>query len=152
MPGMPAINPAVNDAYFCLDHETRSDSNSSSANSHSRDLTLNEQDFTARGLDPHDPLQLAEDEIIVQDKGRYRRKHAWFFLVLGNNVSDHAYKPLTVEVLEKEMDPTGQKGSVYCRRRLWKTVPPQYWFASNQHTQPGMTYNEKCTKETLHPE
>jgi hypothetical protein len=139
----------VSSSGFCLDYKDGSDGDSRNAHSYSGDLTLDQQGFPIPLTRSHDPLQLMSDEIIVQDKGKYGRKHAWFFLVLGNNVSDHTYKPITVERLEKELDPTGEKGSVYCRRQLWKSVPYRYWNQRNQHTQPGLTHNENRKMQIL---
>jgi hypothetical protein len=130
----------VDNGRFCLDHETKSSYTSNSSNT--EDLALDAQRLPAPVLQPCDPLKLEKDEIIVQDKGRYRLKQAWFFLILGRNVFDSSYQPITVERLESQMVSTGERDSVYCRRQLWKTVPRHYWNVDDQPAQPGITYNE----------
>jgi hypothetical protein len=80
---------------------------------------------------------MTEDIIIVQDKGKYQRKYAWGFMVMGWNVFDHLYKPLTVKKLEQELC-NGVEGW-RCRKRLWETTHRCMWQVKGADAQPGLT-------------
>jgi hypothetical protein len=86
----------------------------------------------------HDNLGISEDMIIVQDKGKYLRKYAWAFMVMGFHVFDSLYQPLTLKKLEREMNTGGEAEPGLCRKRLWQTTHRSLWQCQGCMVQPGL--------------
>jgi hypothetical protein len=73
------------------------------------------------------PQLIGEDEIIVRDVGKFPRKTAWWWMVHGHHICDHRFNSITVEDLEREVDPESRCDPWFRRMLLWRSVPEELW-------------------------
>ena len=89
-------------------------------------------------------FSLAEDQIFVTDLGIDHIDRAFYHLAFGRHVFDHRWKELTVQSLERRIDPNDVMNPMILRGTLWKKVHTRFWQVDDGHqlgpmpSQPGL--------------
>jgi hypothetical protein len=92
-----------------------------------------------------EPFASAPDAIFITNVGVGRRADTWYWLMLGFHVYDEQFSELTLERLEREVDPNQVMNPILLRGEIWKTVAPHFWqvddggVARHAPSQPGLT-------------
>jgi hypothetical protein len=101
----------------------------------------------------NDSFSMTSDQVFITDVGVHIRDRAFFWLSIGRYVYDHQWNEVTVQSLERDVDPNNVMNPVILRGHLWKTVPTRYWQVDDGHqlgpmpSQPGL--DAHCSSEWL---
>jgi hypothetical protein len=70
---------------------------------------------------------IGSDQVYISGVGVVSREHVMPSLALGHHVLDHKGNKITVEDLEREIDPNGSMHPSMRRGGLWKKVRKENW-------------------------
>lgn len=99
---------------------------------------------------PSNGFTMTPDQIFVTDVGVDSITNTFYRLSIGQYVYDFKFNEITMQDLERVVDPYDVMNPIFLRGYLWKTLPSRLWQVEDGHqlgpmpAQPGLDSHLSC--------